>query len=146
MSRKITFRGQLADGLTETIKLATLNGKTGYRIKNFKIIVRTPGQSAAELVCQVYSKQTDASAVVDYTNGDLLAVALYMDEQNNSYHHTDYTIFETEVFNQDICVTAVDASGSSQSTNYYIELETVPLSDIQATQLTLKNLRKIASR
>ena len=34
----------------------------------------------------------------------------------------------------------------THETNYYIELETVALSDSQSTQLTLKNLRTIASR
>ena len=48
-------------------------------------------------------------------------------------------------FNQDIYVNITDISGSTVPANYYIELETIPLSDIQATQLTLKNIRTITS-
>ena len=39
----------------------------------------------------------------------------------------------------------IDASGNTVPGNYYIEVETMELSDVQATQLTLKNIKTITS-
>ena len=49
------------------------------------------------------------------------------------------------MFNQDIYVTAVDASGSNRATNYYLELEQFKLNDIETTMATLKDIRTIES-
>ena len=39
-----SFRGILADGAEERITLHTNDGKTGYRIVKFQIIVPEPGE------------------------------------------------------------------------------------------------------
>jgi hypothetical protein len=148
MSKKITFRGQIADGLQNKINLATLNGKTGYKITNFKICGLIMGAGDKELTAQVFTKDQSGAITseVDFTDSNLLAVALYNDVASQATGNDEVIIFDGEVFNQDIFITAVDQSGNTAPTNYYLELETVGLSDVQATQLTLKNLRTIASR
>ena len=148
MSKRITYKGQLQDGLQDKIKLSTIKGKVGYRIIDFKIMGRRPGQDSYELVCQVFTKdKTGAiSSVVDFTNSELVAVAFNAGAANAiNYPQIEQIIFGSEIFNQDLFVTANDVSGNTVATNYYLELETISLTDIQSTQLTLKNLRTITS-
>jgi|TARA_Y100001951_G_C11242691_1_gene241482 hypothetical protein len=148
MSKILSFRGRLLDGVQQKIKLSTLNGKTGYKIKKFQTIQTTPGVADVELITKVYSKdQTGSlSTTVDFTEGDLLAIAVYnANSAAFNYPITNTVVFDNEVFNQDIYIYGGDTSGTAD-TNYYLELETVTLSDVQSTQLTLKNLRNLASR
>lgn len=142
MSKKISYKGQIPIGEQEKINLKTLNGKRGYKITEFRCISLQPGAASSELIAQVFTKdQTGViSAQVDFTDSNLLAVA-YIDDPG-----FQVIFFDNELFNQDIYVTMNDGSGATVPGNYYIELETVALTDIQSTQLTLKNLRTIASR
>ena len=147
MSKTLSFRGKIPDGLQEKINLATLNGKRGYRVKKFQIISETPGQPpTVELVSQIYSKEASVSAEIDFTEGDLIAVATYKEDHGSTGPVSQVIIFDNEVFNQNIYITGKDVSGGTTGTNYYLELETIKLNDIESTQLTLKNLRTIASR
>jgi len=148
MSKTLSFRGILDMGVQQEIKLSTLKGKTGYKINKFHILSESPGASAdVEFVCKIYStSQTDYPATVDFTEGDLLGVAYYQDG-TNSYHPSSVDIiFDNEVFNQDIFIYCEDANSGTKKCNYYFELETMSLTDIQSTQLTLKSLRNVASR
>jgi hypothetical protein len=149
MSKKISYKGQLGMGEQEKIKLSTPNGKRGYKVTKFEVIPSTPGVTSAEQICKLYTKkQTTITSSVDFTESDLVGVAYYANVNTasslTSNHET--IVFDNEVFNQDVYVTAEDALSGSLPLNYYIEMETVKLSDIQSTQLTLKNLRAIASR
>ena len=134
-------------GVQEKIHLATLNGKTGYRIKKLQVISTTPGVTAVEFVTKIYSKsQTSFPATVDFDESDLLAVNYYQDHHDQAYPASETVIFDNQVSNQNMFIYCEDAGGATVRSNYYIELETVALTDVQATQLTLKNLRTIASR
>ena len=148
MSKKISYKGQLQDGLQDQIRLRTIKGKVGYKITKFQCISEAPASTTAEIVCKIYkvSQEGAISPVIDFTDADLLAVS-YVEEHSNS---TDFggknIIFDNEIFNQDIFVTSSDGSGGTQACNYYIELETMDLNDLQTTQLTLKSLRTVTSR
>ena len=149
MSKTISYRGIIGEGLQEKIRLRTMNGKTGYKIKQFQIIGSQPGQDNVENVVQLFNKDQTGSitADVDFTNDALLGVVYNKDYATNDLANAVQTIiFDNEVFNQDIFITAVDTRGGSNPVNFYLELETVSLSDVQATQLTLKSLRTLASR
>ena len=146
--RKISYKGQIAMGLQDKINLKTNKGKVGYKITKFQIISRTPGTTGSvEFVAKIYNKdQTGAiSPVVDFTDSDLLACAFYQDRANAS-SNTETIIFDNKEFNQNIFITIDDAESGTIPCNYYIELETMDLSDIQTTQLTLQNLRTVTSR
>ena len=147
MSKKISFRGMLADGLEDKLNIATLNGKTGYRITKFSIMSNSPGYDNYETTVKIYSKKQGAAtgANVDFTESNLLAVAYMEDDNGPQNPMSNVVIFDNEVFNQNIFVSAASRTGTVPA-NYYIELETIALSESQATQLTLKNLRNIASR
>jgi hypothetical protein len=149
MSDTVSYRGIIAPTAQEKIRLHTIKGKIGYKIKKFQTVSATPGATAAvEAVLKIYSKDNSGSvsATVDFTEGDLLAMIYYQDHDASSYPDSSTIIFDNEVFNQDIFVTCADAAGGTVSMNYYIELERMDLSDTQATQATFKNLRTISSR
>ena len=150
MSKTISYRGRVPMGQQQEINLKTIKGKTGYKINKFQIISQTPGISAGtgtELVGKIYSMTQEGavSAVVDFTEGDLLAVAYNKEGVAASQAGYEVIIFDNATFNQNIFVTMEDASGNTIEANYYIELETMPISDLEATKLTLQNLRTITS-
>jgi len=147
MSRIISYKGQLPIGEQDRIKLATINGKTGYRIVKFQIIPRQPFFSDTELICQIFdTDQTgNITSTVDFTDGNLLAVAALKTESTSTVgpFGGETIIFDNKKFNQDIFVTATDMGGFTNPVNYYIELESMSLSDIEATMLTLQNIKTI---
>ena len=147
MSKTISYKGKLDIGLESQIRLKTIKGKVGYKITKFQVMTTTPGGANTELIGQIFKKSQIGSigTNVDFSDSDLLAVALYHDADSTSYAFNDTVIFDNETFNQDIFVNITDVSGATNPGNYYIELERTSLSDIEATELTLQNLRTIVS-
>jgi len=149
MSNKLSYKGILAMGLEDQIRLRTLKGKIGYKVTKFQIMSNLPGGGSTniEYIGKI-TKKTDPNitAVVDLTDDNVMAVAYYVDNNSTAVPPNETIIIDNAVTNQDIFVNIVDAAGGSISCNYYIELEKIKLSDIEATQLTLRNLRNVASR
>ena len=140
-----TFRGLLAMGAEETISLHTNDGSIGYRIKDFAIMVSTPGNGNVELIGQIFKTSQTPSTTVDFSDQRLLGVALYHDgAANDTTHFMSTTIFDNEIFNQDIYVNITDATGSSLPGNFYIELEQVKLDLNENTVATLKDIRNLS--
>ena len=139
-----TFRGQLADGGQDRIRLQTIKGKVGYRISKLDIFPENPGHTSdKELLVQIWKVDTTVAAgagtVVDFSDSDMLAVA-YFTEVNAPQHSPTIIIFDKEVFNQDIFITQADQS-TGEAANYYLELEVIPLTDSDAEFTTLKDIR-----
>ena len=145
--KTISYKGTIPVGEQDHIRLKTNTGKTGYKITKFQILSNTPGIGHVEFIGQVTkTDQTGSiSATVDFTNSDLLAVAYYEDNANAGDGGKDTIIFDNEKFNQDIFINITDATGGTVACNYYIELETMPLSDLEATYMTLQSIRQITS-
>jgi len=137
-----TFRGLLADGGQDQIRLSTIKGKVGYRIVKYSIIARQPGAQSQESVVKIYkTEQSTIDGVVNFTDSDLLAVGYYRDNSNDIYPQSLNIIFDTEIFNQDIFITHSDVGGGGNLCNYYFELEVIPLDDKGAEYMTIKDLR-----
>ena len=133
-------------GLEEKINLSTINGKTGYRINKFQLMSVSPGTGNVEFVGKITSTpDTNISAEVDFTDGNLMAVCYTRDGTTNERPFTQLVMFDNMITNQDVFVNITDAGGATTECNYYIELEVMPINDLQATQLTLKSLRSITS-
>jgi len=131
-----TFRGLLADGGQDRIRLSTIKGKVGYRIVRFQIIPQTPGYNIDSVV--KISKVTGTpTSVINFTDADLLASAWMY---NGTYETDMVIIFDSEIFNQDIFIQHVE-SVATLGINYYLELEVIPLDDAGAEYTTLKDLR-----
>ena len=136
-----TFRGLLADGGQDRIRLGTNKGKVGYKIIKFQTFPTEPGEQNIESTAKIYKvKQTTVDNTVDFADNTLLAAAYYQDGTDVNLAGSESVIFDNEIFNQDIYITAFD-SASDQKTNYYIELEVIPLTDHAAEYTTIKDIR-----
>ena len=146
MSKIITFKGKIPMGEQERLKLSTIKGKTGYRINKFMIISTAPGGAQhAEVIAKIFlTDQTSSiSPEVDFTDNDLLAVVYYQDDNAQANVSSVDIILDQVVFNQDLFITMQDADGKTQPFNYYLELEAMSISDLEATYLTLQNIKSI---
>jgi len=139
-----TFRGKMVDGAQDVIVLHTNDGSTGYRITKFKTISATPGLGDQEVVTKIYKvSQGTPTATVDFSDNTLLGVSAISNSASVSEPHSQQIIFDQEIFNQDLYVTASATVGSTDI-NYYIELEQVKLDLGQNTVATLKDIRNAA--
>ena len=136
-----TFRGLLADGGQDQIRLSTNKGKTGYRVVKFQTLPNTPGTVNVEAVLKIYKQQqTSINGTVDFSDGRLLAACNFTQQGNPQYTGFTAVIFDGEIVNQDIYITSVDVD-SATAMNYYIELEVISLTDQGAEYTTLKDIR-----
>ena len=137
-----TFRGQLAAGGQDHIRLQTIKGKVGYRIVKFELIPRNPSDEDSEAVVKIYKiKQTSTTDKIDFTDNTLLGVGFWTNEAAAHQNPDDVTIiFDSEIFNQDIYITYKD-SKTNTGMNYYLELEVIRLTDSDAEFTTLKDIR-----
>jgi len=141
-----TFRGLLADGGQDRIRLSTMKGKVGYKIIKFDLFPNRPGgTSHVESIMQIFKNEqttvVTANSIVNFTDSDLLAAAYLTDDVNNASGPIQIVIFDNETFNQDIYITHTDEAGSA-ACNYYFELEVIPLDDVGAEYTTLKDMRQ----
>jgi len=140
-----SFRGKLADGGQDTIRLGTNKGLIGYRIIKFQVIASEPVTGGAqESVVQAWTVKQDAPSTtaveINFANPLLLGVSTWSGSDNPIYQSHQQVIFDHVKFNQDIYVTHTNTDGSGD-VNYYLELEQVKLSDNEAAVATLKDMR-----
>lgn len=147
MSKKLSYKGQLAIGEQDRIRLKTNNGKKGYKITKFQIISSAPGTGNFEYVAKIHSDDQDGNinTEINFTEGHLLA-AVYNSDSNGWGGNLpdEAVIFDNQIVNQDIFINITDAAGGTTPCNYFIELEVMDLNDLEATQITLKSLRTIS--
>ena len=139
-----SFRGQLADGGQERIRLSTNDGKTGYLVRKFQTMSVSPGIEQHESITQLFAEKVGTvptgSATVDFRNPLLLAANVYISGNASAEVYNQQVIFDSVKVNQDIYVTHTENDGTS-AINYYIELEQVKLDLNEATVATLKDMR-----
>ena len=145
-----TFRGQLADGEQDRIRLQTIKGKVGYRIVKYQIMPHAVGDNNdQEHIMIIWNKERTSTEMgnttttrPNFTDSDLLAVAINMTDISASLNYAESVIFDNVVFNQDIFISQRDIGGAAQACNYYLELEVIPLDDAGAEYTTLKDMRQ----
>ena len=146
MNKILSYRGLLEHAGQDTILLSTKQGEKGYRIRKFQTITAEPGTSSSELVTQIWSvEQTTISSptTIDFSNQQLLGIAYNALSANLQGYQN--ILFGNTIINQDIYITNVDnLSGGNDSVNYYLELEVIPLNEMEATVATLKDIRNNA--
>jgi len=136
-----TFRGLLVDSGQDRIRLSTIKGKVGYKITTFQIISKSPLDTSARWSVKIFKTlQTTITTTIDFTDSDLIGVGIWTSQASTHSYPEDMTvIFDREMFNQDIYITAKAENGTA--VNYYLELEVVPLDDAGAEYTTLKDMR-----
>ena len=136
-----TYRGILDDGGQDKIRLSTKKGKVGYKIVKFQII-RHAQTASIDHVVKIFkveqSSVPSGSATIDLADGNMLGVVALSGTAFGEINTT--IIFEQEIFNQDVYITHTDNDGSD-ACNYYLELETVSLSDNATLVSTLRDVR-----
>jgi len=137
-----TFRGIIPDGGQIKIRLSTKKGKIGYRIHKFQIMSNSPTTASAESTVMIFKvKQVSVGYTVDFSDGNLLAVAVWSTNATAEANPEDSTIiFDRELFNQDIYLTH-DTTTGSEKCNYYLELETENMTDNATLVSTLRDIR-----
>lgn len=137
-----SFRGQLADGAEDRIRLQTISGKVGYRIVKFQLMTEKPGTTDYEQIVKIFrTSQSSIVEAINFTDSDLLAAGFTEGAAATNFIGDPMTvIFDNEIINQDIFISHFDAKNAVPC-NYYIELEVIPLSDMQAEYTTIKDLR-----
>jgi len=144
-----TFRGLLADGGQDRIRLQTIKGKVGYKIIKYQIMPHAVGDNNdQEHVIIIWNKERTTTELgntstsrPNFTDSDLLAVAININDVSTSLNYAESVIFDNVVFNQDIFISHRDIAGGAQACNYYLELEVIPLDDAGAEYTTLKDMR-----
>ena len=141
---KKSFRGLLADGGQDRIRLQTKKGKVGYRNVNFELISYKPVNVSHASVAMIWKTQQTSvptdTPIIDFTDSSLLAAGMLTDNASLSYAASKIIVFDQEIFNQDIYITHTDQEGTA-SLNYYLELEAIALDDKSAEYTTIKDLR-----
>ena len=138
-----TFRGLLTTDNQDRIRLQTIKGKVGYRVKNFQIMSLAPITDEIETVMKIYlTEQSTIDATVNFSDSDLIVAALTTSRATaRTYPINQLMILDNVVFNQDIYITMKEEA-SSTGCNYILELEVIPLDDAGAEYTTLKDMRQ----
>lgn len=141
-----SYKGTIADGGQDELSLRTIRGMVGYRVVKFDIFPTLPGTESVESTVAIWTKEQSSvsttTATIDFTDGNLVAVAMYHDSSSEATTAQTKIVFDNQVFNQNIFVTHTDTN-SNIPINYYIELETIPLTENQQSQITLASLKEI---
>jgi len=137
-----TYRGLLANGAQERIPLGTKDGSVGYRIVKFQVVSNNPTGADVESIVAIWKKeQTTIPSTIDFSDNSLLSIAFFTNAKTIPNTSTLVTIFDKEIINQDMFVTAKAGGGGIDSMNYYIELEQMKLDHTQNMSVTLKAIR-----
>jgi len=141
MSKTKTFRGLLSDNSQEKIHLSTLDGTVGYKITKFQLIEKSPLDTTARWAVKIFKvSQTTFTTAIDFNDQRLLAAGIWTSNGTAQNYPEDMTvIFDSEIFNQDIFITAKAENGSA--VNYYLELEQFTLDSNETAVATLKNIK-----
>jgi len=139
-----SFRGFLASGAQQRIRIQGATGTVAWRITKFELMGTTPGANSPEHVAKIYrEEQTSITGTVDFRQDELLAVALWHKSSNIQYPTTDDVIFDNVLFVRNIYVSQIDiASGVLGDCNYYVELEEVKVSAAGMAQLAVAAARR----
>jgi hypothetical protein len=135
-----SFRGNMANGDQETIRLSTNKGLIGYKITKFQVMPINANTNC-EGVYKLYKYKQDAvDTVVNFDDPTLLGSAVWNDVNDPHYMAGQIVVFDNTTFNQDIFITYA-CDDNVANLNYYLELEQVKLDLSEASVATLKDMR-----
>jgi len=138
MNKIISYRGLLAHTGEDKILLSTKKGEKGYRITKFELFPKNFNVDD-EYNMQIWKEPGQQTSQVDFSDNRLLAAGYVETVAGAQEGVRSVIVFDQEIVNQDIYVAMGAQSGNA--CNYYIELEVIRLSEIEATVATLKDIR-----
>ena len=140
-----SFRGLLADGGQDKIRIQGATGEIAWKITKFELFPYNPGTAQSESTVSIYREEQSsvptATATVDFDNDELLAAAFYSKSASVSEAISLVTVFDNALFVRNIYVSHTEV-GSVHPVNYYIELEEVKVSAAGMAQLSVAAARR----
>ena len=137
-----SFRGLLASGAQQKIRIQGPVGSIAWRITKFQTVGYDPTTLRSESVTKIYREtQTTFNVQIDFNDAELLGVAVWKNYEDAHRPLTQSVIFDNTLFSRNIYVTQKDTDDNP--INYYIELEEVPVGAATLMQLKLGTARKL---
>lgn len=136
-----SFRGLLADGGQDKIRIQGATGEIAWRITKFQVM---PPQASVNVEATVKIYREEQSSIVntvDFTEDELLAAAILNDDTSNAFQAPPKIIFDNALFVRNIYVSQKGADHTAD-VNYYIELEEVKVSAAGMAQLAVAASRR----
>jgi hypothetical protein len=141
-----SFRGLLADGKQQRIRIQGATGSHAWRITKFNLMLKTfTGNDRVHGVSIWREEQASVSTSaigVDFDNDELLAAGVVAWDTSQPQLSTQAIVFDNQLFARNIWVTHTEESGGGLI-NYYIELEEVKVSQAGMAQLSVAAARRI---
>jgi hypothetical protein len=133
-----SFRGLLADGEQQKIRIEGATGQIAWRITKFELFPNNPGATIDANV-KVWRESPDsATSTIDFNDDKLLAAAMYY---NGTYEIDHTVVFDNALFTRNIYVQHHEQLGSDPI-NFYIELEEVKVGAAGMAQLAVAAARR----
>ena len=137
-----SFRGLLADGAQERIRIQGATGTIAWRIVKFELMAELVGTADQESVVKIYREnQSSVDGVINFTDDELLAAGFWRSTAATDRPIVDKVIFDNTLFVRNIYITHSDVD-SSFNCNYYLELEEVKVSATGMAQLAVTAARR----
>jgi len=142
-----SFRGLLADGGQQRIRIQGPVGAIAWRITKLELMPNLPGDGTQESLVKIYREEQDTvpltGATVDFAEDELLAAAFVGQTSTGSqYPPVQHVVFDNILFVRNIWITHTEQTGNTNSCNYYIELEEVKVSAAGMAQLAVAAARR----
>jgi len=138
-----SFRGLLADGGQDKIRIEGATGEIAWRITKFQLFPNSPGNVTIESTMQIWrEEQSSFSQVTDFNDNELLGAGyLHISQEGNDPAASTIIIFDNALFSRNIWVTHTELNGTAAA-NFYIELEEVKVSAAGMAQLAVAAARR----
>jgi len=138
-----SFRGLLADGGQDKIRIQGSIGAIAWRITKLEIMAENPGTTGYEHVVKIYrEEQATVDGVINFNDDELLAAAYLQGHSDSTTTEASHIIFDNALFSRNIFMNHVDKDGALNC-NYYIELEEVKVSAAGMAQLAVAAARRV---
>jgi len=141
-----SFRGLLADGAQERIRIQGSVGSIAWRIIKFNLMLKTyTGNDRIHGVSIWREEQSSVSTStvsINFDDDELLAAAVASWDTTQPQLSAQAIIFDNQLFIRNIWITHTEESGGGEC-NYYLELEEVKLSAAGMAQLSVATARRL---
>jgi len=138
-----SFRGFLADGTQDKIRIQGPTGAIAWRITKLDLISEAPASTTQETVVKVFREDGETiDANINFSQDSLLAAGYFEGHSNSTTFGGTIIVFDGDLFVRDIYIMGVDGSGGVMPINYVIELEEVKVSKAGMAQLAVAAARR----
>ena len=136
-----SFRGLLADGVQEGLRIQGSVGAIAWRISKFEVLGPDAATNMRQVLKIYREEQSSVDTVINFADDELLGAAVLEDYDALATAVASSVIFDNNIFVRNIWLTSKGHT-DTPSTNYYIELEEVKVSKAGMAQLAVAAARR----